>query len=98
LLNDIDQPMIPWDAIMEVALAWDENPWGDPVFGNYNDMSWVLKLADSRQHRIDDCEAHRLVLQAAFSMYLPGYSSVPPNVDMTYAKESGRLSCWVKAI
>ncbi len=98
LLDESNQAVIAWDALVEVAFEWDENPWGDPQFGRYNDMDWVLKLASARNYRIADSEVHRHVLQPAFAMHLPGYVAIPDGFDMTFEEGSGSLSCWVKAV
>jgi hypothetical protein len=95
-LDSPDQAFVSWNQIVQVALAWDENPWEDPQFGIYNDIRWEIKIGNGRLFYIEDSHVHRFVVQPAFQMYLPGYTHIHDGFDKTFERHDGSEIWWAR--
>lgn len=98
LLNELNKPLVPWNDLVEIHLVWEQNPWGDPQFGSYNDVYWQLTLSDSRKYQIEDSDVHRYFLIPAFSKNLPGYSFTYDGFAKVFTDKDGNQICWARKV
>lgn len=72
--NNGHQDGIQWTNVEKVTLEWDENPWGDPMFGPYCDTDWVLWGRDQTVRIWQSSgELNNEVLVPAMQRYLPEF-------------------------
>lgn len=90
-----------WDEVTRVRLEWSENPWGDPQFGAYCDVEWVVESATARSLRFDDW-ANRAVLFESAAKRLPGFDCDYDRFEREYWSRlsdlaGGSLVVWSRA-
>jgi len=95
-LGKNEKNSVSWDNIFKIELVWDENPWGDPQFGRYNDVCWRIESSELRCFDIDDTDVHRFVVQTAFAKYLAGYSYVHNGYNHLFTVGPGSEVCWAR--
>jgi hypothetical protein len=95
-LGKNERDFVSWGDIFKIELIWDENPWGDPQFGRYNDVYWRVESSEHRYFDIDSTDVHRLLVQAAFAKYLSGYSYVQDGYNHLYTIGPGSEICWTR--
>lgn len=90
-----------WDEVVRVTLEWSQNPWGDPQFGPYCDVEWVVESASFRSLRFDDW-ANRAVLFENAAKRLPGFDADYGQFERAYCSRlsdlaGGSLAVWSRA-
>jgi hypothetical protein len=98
-----DELFIGWKNVVRIELRWEENPWGDPLFGRYCDTDWLLWSDSGRTTSITESvnTKNSQILLKAFEDYLPGFKFDYGQFQITHKNrlfelEGGKATVWVR--
>jgi len=86
-----------WDEVIGITLERSANPWGDPQFGSYCDVEWLVRSSDLRALRFADSPANRSLFFRCAARSLLGFD--PGQLDkcceaQVFDPTEGSLSVW----